>query len=133
MRDNGFLNINTYPISSQLFLYDDTLVVNQNIKRTNEPSQKYCTRERTNTNEENMKYYEQTLEDQYTSSADGETTIVRAALIGNRIVQIEKETKPLYDTDFLFNPSTGTITLQGGVTVDNGQTLFILYAQVITS
>jgi len=133
MQDNGFQNVNAYPDNGQVFLYDDTLVVNQNSKQTSVAPLKYATRERTTTNDENMKYYEQVLEDQYTSAADGETIVVRPALIGNRIVQIEKEMKPLYETDFLFNPSTGTITLQAGVTVDNGQTLFILYATVITS
>ncbi len=133
MQDNDFPNINAYPDAGQIFLYDDTLVVNQNIKRTGLPALKYCTRERTHTNDENMKYYEQNFEDQYTAVADGETSIVRPLLIGNRIVQIEKETKPLYDTDFLFNPSTGTITLQNGVTLDNGQTLFIIYAVIKTS
>ena len=133
MQDNGFTNINTYPVAGQIFLYDDTLVVNQNIQQRGLPSFIYSTRERLNTNDANMKFYEQTLEDQYTSIADGETVVVRPLLIGNRIVQIEKETKPLYETDFLFNPSTGTITLQGGVTVDNGQTLFIIYAKTITS
>jgi hypothetical protein len=133
MEDNGFPNVNTYPANGQVFLYGDSLVVDQNTQQTAAGSVKYATRERTTTNDENMKYYEQVLEDQYTSAADGETVIVRTPLIGNRIVQIEKEMKPLYETDFLFNPSTGTITLQNGVTVDNGQTLFILYAIVITS
>lgn len=133
MQDNGFPNINTYPENGQVFLYDDTLVVNQNTQQTAAGLVKYATRQRTSTNDENMKYYEQNFEDQYTSVADGETVVVRPALIGNRIVQIEKETKPLYETDFLFNPSTGAITLQNGVTVDNGQTLFIIYAVIVTS
>jgi PKD repeat protein len=133
MTDNGFPNINTYPENGQLFLYDDTLVVNQNLKQTNAGLLKYATRERTTTNEENMKYYEQILEDQYMASADGETVIVRPALIGNRIVQIEKEIKPLYDADFLFNPASGSIALQGGLTLDAGQTLFIIYAVIIQS
>lgn len=133
MLDNDFPNINTYPVAGQLFLYDDTLVVNQNIKQTGLPALKYATRERTTTNDAIMKYYEQNFEDQYTSINDGETLIVRPDLIGNRIVQIEKETKPLNEADFLFNPSAGLITLLNGVTVDSGQTLYIIYAVIVTS
>ncbi len=133
MEDNGFPNVNTYPENGQIFLYDDSLVVNQNTQQTAAGTVKYATRERTTTNDENMKYYEQNFEDQYTSAADGETVIVRTDLIGNRIVQMEKETKPVNISDFLFNPSTGTITLQNGVTLDNGQTLFIIYAVIVTS
>lgn len=133
MTDNGFPNINTYPECGQVFLYDDTLVANQNIKQTNPGQLKYATRQRTTTNESNMKYYEQVLDDSYTASTDGETAIVRPLLIGNRIVQIEKEIKPLFDGDFLFNPTTGTITLQGGITLGAGESLFIIYAKIIQS
>lgn len=133
MLDNDFPNINTYPVAGQLFLYDDTLVVNQNIKQTGLPALKYATRERTTTNDELMKYYEQTLEDQYTAIADGEALIARPLLIGNRVIQIEKETKPVNEGDFLFNPAVGLITLINGVTVDAGQTLYILYAVIKTS
>lgn len=133
MEDNGFPNVNTYPVNGQVFLYDDTLVMNQNTQQTAAGSVKYATRERTTTNDETMKYYEQNFEDQYTSAADGETVIVRTDLIGNRIVQMEKETKPVNIGDFLFNPSTGTIALQNGATLDAGQTLFIIYAVIITS
>jgi hypothetical protein len=133
MQDNGFLNVNTYPENGQIFLYDDTLVVNQNIKRTIVSPVKYATRERTTTNLENMIYYEQVWKDEYTAAADGETVIVRPALVGKRIVDIEKEILPLKNSQYLFNATTGTITLIGGTTLDAGQTLFTLYAEIKTS
>lgn len=133
MTDNGFANVNTYPFAGQVFLYDDTLVANQNIKQTAAGRVKYATRDRTITNESTMKYYEQTLEDQYTAAADGETVFVRTALVGNRIIDIEKEIGPLKAAEYLFNPSTGTITLQGGVVLNAGETLFIEYAKIIQS
>lgn len=133
MQDNGFSSINTYPDNGQIFLYDDTLVVNQNTKQTNAGLIKYATRERTTTNEENMKYYEQTWEDQYTASADGETVIIRSALVGMRIISIEKTIAPLLTSQYLFNPTTGQITLQGGTVMNAGETLFIEYAKIITS
>jgi hypothetical protein len=133
MQDNGFLNVNTYPNNGDIFLFDDTLVANQTLKQTNAGAVKYATRERTTTNEENMKYYEQTWEDQYTASADGETVIVRPALVGMRIISIEKTIAPLLASQYLFNPSSGQITLQGGAAMNAGETLFIEYAKIITS
>lgn len=132
MQDNDFPNVNTYPVNGQVFQFDDTLVVNQNNLQTNLSNQKFATRDRTSTNDENMVKYEQATGINYTSNADGTTSISILELIGSRIVQIEKEIKPLETTEWTFNPNSGTITLVGN-TLDNEQTLFIIYAKIITS
>lgn len=133
MKDNNFPSVNTYPTNGQVFLFDDTLIQNQNIIQTNPVFKKHATRNLHFSNSENMVHYEQTLELDYTSNADGTTSIAILGLIGMRIVQIEKEIKPLKTTEFLFNSNTGTISLLGGITLDNGQSLFIIYANIITS
>lgn len=133
MQDNGFENVNTYPNNGDIFLFDDTLVSNQIIKQMSAGIVKYATRERTTTNEENMKYYEQTWEDQYTASADGETVIIRPALVGMRIISIEKTITPLKTSQYLFNPTNGQITLQGGTVLNEDETLFVEYAKIVTS
>lgn len=35
MQDNKFLNVNTYPVAGQIFLYDDTLIDNSAQMQTN--------------------------------------------------------------------------------------------------
>lgn len=94
---------------------------------------KYATRHRQTTNEDNMIKYEQNLEYQYTVASDGETIIVLPALVGMRIVQIEREIKPLLSGEYSFNAFSGQITMLGGVQLSEGETLFILYAQIVTS
>jgi len=85
-------------------------------------------------NPDDMIKYEQTIPWTYTAIADGETVIIIPELIGaERIVQIEKETKPMFETDFSFNNNTGQITLLNGITMAKDESLFILYALLITS
>lgn len=48
MKDNSFAGVNNYPIPGQLFIYDDTLVFNQNVSITNfNAGINYCTRANT--------------------------------------------------------------------------------------
>lgn len=133
MKDNSIPNINAYPIKGQSFSFDDTLVLNQNQLQANLSNLKFATRERTSTNEANMIKYEQSLTTDYTSNADGTTVVTLPALIGSRIIQIEKEIQPLADANYTWNPSSGILTLLNGITVDSGQTLYIIYAVLITS
>jgi hypothetical protein len=35
MTDNNFLGVNIYPVNGQLFVYDETLIANQAIAKTN--------------------------------------------------------------------------------------------------
>jgi hypothetical protein len=78
--------------------------------------------------------YEQNLEIEYVSNADGTTVISIPSLIGAlRIVYMEKEIQPVSKADYSFNSSSGVITLLNGKTVDAGQTLYIIYAILITA
>lgn len=73
-----------------------------------------------------------TLGTYFTSNADN-TTVVNVTdingnpIIGCDVIQVEKETKPLKNIDWVWNKTSSTLTLINGVTVDNEQTLFILY------
>jgi len=85
-------------------------------------------------NEDPMIRYEKVLEVQYTALADGETSVIIPALIGAiRITQIEKEIKPMSTADFSFNPTNGQVNLLNSVSLSAGESLFILYAVLVTS
>jgi len=84
-------------------------------------------------NIDDMIRYEQVLETQYTAVNDGETVVILAELIGARVVQIEREIKPMAMTDFGFNVNLGRINLLNGVALSAGESLFILYSKLITS
>jgi len=137
MQDNDFPNANTYPVKGQVFLFDDTLIENQNNIQSNLSTKKFSTRDRTSTNEENMIKYEADYQIDYTSNADGTTVIVLTDLAGlnARIVSVEKEIKPLEKegVGWSWNANSNTLTLLNGNTVDNGQTLFILYSIIKTN
>ena len=88
----------------------------------------------TQVNPDNMIYYEKVLQVQYTAAVDGETVIILSGLINAlRITQIEKEIKPMFTSDFSFNATNGQITLLNNVSMAAGESLFILYAVLITS
>ena len=91
----------------------------------------YATRFKKTTNQNNVIKYEQVLDIEYQAGADGENVIVLTALIGMRIVQIEREIKPLYAADFSFNSYNGQINLLNGVQLSAGETLFIIYAKIV--
>lgn len=84
-------------------------------------------------NPDDMIRYEQVLETQYTAVNDGETVVILSELINMRVVQIEKEIKPMAMSDFGFNTNNGQINLLNGVTLSAGESLFILYSKLITS
>lgn len=75
--------------------------------------------------------YTQTLQYQYTATTDNETLIGLSALIGKTIIQIEKEIKPLFTSQFTFNTTTGQTQLLNGTKLDAGESLFILYSNVV--
>jgi len=76
--------------------------------------------------------YAQTLQYQYTATADGETVIPISALIGQSIIQIEKEIKPLLTGQYVFDNNTGVLTLVGN-SLAISASLFILYSNVVSS
>lgn len=105
------------------------------MQQANATSLKYATRyKRVENDPDEMVKYEQTLETQYTAGSDGENLIILLGLagIGARIVQIERELKPIFKADYSFNANSGQINLLNGVTMAEGETLFIIYAILIT-
>lgn len=163
LQDSGVDNINENPKSQDVFLYDDTLIVNQAI--TNQFLLNgiiYCT----DTGDNGSSYYiikqvappplvrgpvklppppnattmyQQTSATSFVSGADGTTTFSPLdkdgnAMGGNKydVTQIEIEIKPLTAAQFVWNKLLGTVSLMGGTVLDNGQTAFILYSQMIT-
>lgn len=77
--------------------------------------------------------YSQTFATSYLSTADGTSIIdLSGTLLNKQIIQIENEVKPLTNSQFNWNPSTGILTLIG-TTVDNGKTLFIIYSNTVVN
>lgn len=74
----------------------------------------------------------------FTSGADGTTVITPFdkdgnSMIGCDIVQIEKEIKPIINANWVWNKTSGILTLTNGETVDNEQTLFIIYSKQVNA
>lgn len=138
MKDNNFANANAYPNLGDVFNFDDELVANDsNNIQSNLSSKKFATRVYTTTNSNNptMVKYEQANQIEFVSNADGTFTIPLSGLSGlnARIIQVEKEIKPMKDADWAYNPSSSVLTLLNGQVANNGESLFIIYAQLITS
>lgn len=160
--DSGVDNINAKPKSQQKFTYDDTLVTDQVVSNqfllsniiyatdTGDNGNAYYILKQpspppliktpvdlpTPPNLDNM--YEQVNNTSFTSGADGTTVFTPLdkdgnSMIGADIVQIEIEIRPLRNTDYVWNKNLGTVTLQGGVVIDNNQTAFILYKRLVTN
>jgi hypothetical protein len=154
--DNNLSNINIVPSSQQPFKWDDTIVADQSISVSNS-SVIYATLpipngnimsvvsgtsgptgnnnnfvEPSNPNYNNMIKYEQNTEVQYTASG-GETSVIITDLIGSRIVQITREIRPMLFADFNFNSNNGQITFNNGISLNSGETLFIIKASILTS
>ncbi len=91
-----------------------------------------------NPNPETMVKYQQTGEVQYIA-AGGESSMTpvdddgNAVLKDSEIIQITKEIKPLYKADFSLNVNDGMITLNNGIVMGPGETLFIIFGKIITS
>ena len=73
---------------------------------------------------------------QFVSGADGTTIITLMdkdgnSMIGNDLIQIEKEIRPIVNANWVWNKISGILTLINGETVDNGQTLFYLYSKIV--
>ena len=167
IQDSGVDSVNDTPKSGQVYTYDDSLVVDQNVfQRTTLSGIKYATNlgnngsvyyvieqnPNSNTNPNNNptdpyippplnpvnNMYEQITETTYTAGADGENVMALEDIDGNplgnvRIVQIEKETKPIPPTAYLYNANTSVLSLLPGYEMYGGQTLFILSAKMINA
>ena len=157
LQDNEVDNVNVSPISGQLFIWDETLTVDQAVNQISSNSGIiYATKALANgsvlsiikgaggsissgagnpvpwqpSNPAGMIKYQKTTEIQYTA-AGGETSIVLSELIGSTIVQITKEIQPLKSADYGFNPTNGQINLV--TPLEEYETLYIIYGQIITS
>jgi len=162
LQDSGVDNANDTPLSGQNFTYDDELVVDVNVyQKITLSGVKYATNfgnngnvlaivdqnpnGNTNPNQNpsnpyiptnpTMSVYQKTSETYYTAGANNETLITLADINGNpltnkSILQIELETKPLKPTEYTWNPNTSQVSIPKGVF--KGQTLFVLYQEMIT-
>ena len=161
MQDNNFLNLNTPVFSGQTFTWDDSLIVNQAINANYTASgKKYSTDISGNGSVFYVatggggtglgggggtglppvltpKKYQMVYNTSYTSAQDGQTVIIPLDILSNTlsgydIVQITKEIKQLLITEYIWNKTSGVLTLVGGLTMANNETLFILYSKIIS-
>lgn len=72
--------------------------------------------------------YEQLIELQYTATSDNEVEIYLPEMIGSRVVQIERNIKPMID--WMYNNVSGFLNVDNGLS--KGEELFIIYAKIIT-
>jgi hypothetical protein len=161
IKDNGISDANQLVSSGQSFSYDDQLTNDQGVsKQFIQSGTKLATdvsalgsvyytiqgnpvrytgpARPVIQNDPTVSVYSQVSSTFFTSGTDGTTVITvldkdGASMIGNDIVQIEDEIKPLTPAQFQWNKATGVITLLGGLTIDNNQTLFIIYRQIVTA
>jgi len=75
-------------------------------------------------------YYD-TFETQYLATG-GETSVTIVELIGSSVVQITREIKPMLKADYSFEPTSGVITFNNGIQLNQGEELFIIYKKLIT-
>lgn len=162
MQDNGIEGLDEPVYSRQQFVWDDSLVVDQLINAafaatgqrystdmTSLGNVYYVTQQAPINSIPNVPstpyvppmsegMYSVTLSTSFTSNQDGVTQITpldinNNNLIGCDIVQVEREIKPLFNTDWSWNKTTGVLTLLNGVTLDTDASLFILYSKIVTS
>ena len=162
MQDNAIDGLNTDVLSGQKFTWDETLVVNQQLNSAFAASGiNYATSSSTlgsvffvetisggqiiqpnptptEGSTTGAGGYSITLGTSFTSNVDNVTVITPLDINGNTlagvdIVQVEKETKPMVSSDYVWNKTTGVLTLLNGNTCDQGMTLFILYSKIITA
>ena len=80
--------------------------------RANAIPQKYATREKNPTNDDNMIYYSEDYPYEYVIILDGENTISLPGIpVGAEIVQVELEVKPLRAAQWSWNGTSRILTL----------------------
>lgn len=159
LQDSGVDNVNSMPASNQQFIYDDSLVENQAINQNftlkgikyatdigqngsvyyivQQPTPPGYTPPKPIINPPiSVNMFSQVSGTSYTSNADGVTIITPTdkdgnSMVGCEVVQVEKEIRPFLNTQWSWSKSTGILTLIGGTTVDDGETLFILYNKTV--
>jgi hypothetical protein len=159
MQDNDISGLNESVLSGQPFVWDDNLVMDQQLNAAFAATN---TRYSTDVSPLGSVYYvvnnggaivpnnsdnpytppsqnsyQMVLSTSYTSNMDGKTVLSPLDINGNSlagfdIVQIEKEIKPLKANQFVWNKPQGVLTLVNGVTLDDTETLFILYSKIVS-
>lgn len=162
LQDNGIEGVDVPVTSRQQFVWDDSLVLDQQVNAAfagtskrystdvsalgsvfyvinnngtivpNSPSEPYTPPSNTENN------YQMVLGTSYTSNVDGATSFTILDINGNPIidfdiVQVELNIQPLKADQYVWNKSTATMTLLGGLTIDNGSTAYILYSKIVTA
>ena len=74
--------------------------------------------------------YQKTSATTYTATTDDESIITLVILEGKEILQIERNIQPLLPSEFIYNSTSGVITLTNPMLA--GESLFILYTEMIT-
>lgn len=157
----GIQGVNAVPARGQVFVYDDDLVADQAVNQAYLLTGiRYATINGTNgqtyyiinqntpqaiqpdaqppivtpPNPDDM--ITQVNGAQFVSGADGTTVMTLQdkdgnSMIGCDLVQIEKEIRPIINANWVWNKTSGILTLINGEALDNGQTLFYLYSKVV--
>jgi hypothetical protein len=162
MQDNGVNGLNEPVLSGQAFVWDESLVQDQQLNAAFVASGKIYATDVSNygsvfyvinntgsivpnnpgtpylppSNTENQ--YQMVLSTSFTSNQDNLTSFTPLDINGNTlvgfdIVQIELNIQPLKASDFVWNKSFGVCTLLNGLTIDNGSTAYILYSKIVTA
>jgi hypothetical protein len=161
MQDNGVNGLDDQIYSRQEFTWDDTLAIDQLINAAFSATNQLYSTDMTSLgnvyfvtqqapiismpNVPSAPYvppaatgiYTINLSTAFTSSQDGITQVTPLDinsnnLIGYDIVQVEREIKPLFNSDWSWNKATGVLSLLNGITIDAGQSLFILYSKTVS-
>lgn len=153
LQDNNVESADFIPYSGQLFVWDETLVVDANIQKTTSLGGIiYATGYQTNNNtfyvvketpsaqlpQQNTvveivtrNAYQKTSATSYESASDtGEQTIYLSALQGKEIIQIEKNIQPMDAIEWAWNSATGVLTLV--TAIFRTEKLYIIYTEMIT-
>jgi hypothetical protein len=159
MQDSGVTDINASPLSNQEYTYDDSLLVNKNVTQNFalkgvryatdlgvKGSVYYAINQTVPPGftpppaiiippifEDVSKIIATTS---YSSVADGTTIFTPLdkdglSMVGYDVIFVEKEIKPLTNSQWNWNKSLGQLTLLGGTTLDFEQTAFLLYAKTV--
>jgi hypothetical protein len=152
--------VNDVPASRQAYIFDDSLVIDQSINQAYTLSGiRYATLLGTNgqtyyviiqkrpkpitgeqptvippVNPDDM--ITQVASTEFVSGANGTTVITPLdkdgnSMIGYDLVQLEKEIRPISKNNWVWNKTSGILTLTNSEVVDTGETLFILYSKIV--
>lgn len=132
LNDNG-VEPNQQPYSGQPIVWDETLVQNQTISTTIRKNNIIYATLTGFGNQVNpiSTMYKDPLNAQYVATSDGETVITITALQGNEIISVTKEVKQLLTSEYIFDAIAGTVTLVGGLSLAEGESLFVLYKKTV--